>query len=83
MQSWQNFDLKAFTMNDSLSAVDIGSKDNSMNIFLAELCDNVDTYHEVNLTQPCILVIGSEAAGISEEARFALPKARSIHVPLL
>ena len=55
---------------------------NNVPIFVAELNPiNTIPYYQASLKDPCIIIIGSEAHGVSEQA-LSLPNSQSIYIPM-
>jgi len=52
-----------------------------LKVYLAVLEDSAVPYTSVDYTQPCMIVIGSEAVGIGPEARELL-NAQKIYIPM-
>ena len=52
-----------------------------LKVFLAVLDENALPYYKVSYKDPCIIVIGSEAVGVSKEAT-ELPNAQKIYIPM-
>lgn len=53
----------------------------NLNVFLAVLDETALPYYNVNFREPCIIVIGSEAFGVSKEA-MDLPNVQNIFIPM-
>jgi len=65
--SW--IDMRATVLNRNLK------------IYLAVLDESAVPYYDVDYTIPCVIVIGSEAGGVSAEA-LNLPNAQKVYIPM-